>query len=149
MMLEETMPEKNETVTVEQRFAADGGNVYDGFLDPSLARTFLFATPGGTMMRAEIDAQVGGKYTFIERREGIDVLHTGEYLELIRPSLIVFTFGVPKFSNAVSKVEIDIAPIGEGCMLTLKNSGLPAEWAEKAREGWAAILLTAEKVLAD
>ena len=128
------------TVTVEQRFATDGGNVYDGFLDPELARKFLFRTVGGEMVRAEADARVGGTYRFVERRDGVDVLHTGEYVELVRPSRIVFTFGVPAFSDAVSTVEIDIEPIGEGCVLTLTNSGIPAEWAE--------ILMTAEKVLA-
>ena len=137
------------TVTVEQRFATDGGNVYDGFLDPELARKFLFRTVGGEMVRAEADARVGGTYTFVERRDGVDVLHTGEYVELVRPSRIVFTFGVPAFSDAVSTVEIDIEPIGEGCVLTLTNSGIPAEWAEKTRTGWAEILMSAEKVLAD
>jgi len=137
------------TVTVEQRFATDGGNVYDGFLDPELARKFLFRTVGGEMVRAEVDARVGGTYTFVERRDGVDVLHTGEYVELVRPSRIVFTFGVPAFSDAVSTVEIDIEPIGEGCVLTLTNSGIPAEWAEKTRTGWAEILMSAEKVLAD
>jgi hypothetical protein len=45
------MPEEltTETVTVEQRFATDGGNVYDGFLNPELARKFLFRTVGGEM----------------------------------------------------------------------------------------------------
>jgi len=137
------------TVTVEQRFATDGGNVYDGFLDPELARKFLFRTVGGEMVRAEADARVGGTYRFVERRDGVDVLHTGEYVELVRPSRIVFTFGVPAFSDAVSTVEIDIEPIGEGCVLTLTNSGIPAEWAEKTRTGWAEILMSAEKVLAD
>jgi uncharacterized protein YndB with AHSA1/START domain len=149
IMPEETGVAKGETVTVEQRFANDGGNVYDGFLDPKLARKFLFRTVGGVMVRAESDARVGGRYSFVERRGDVDVLHTGEYLELVRPSRIVFTFAVPQFSDAVSKVEIDIAPIGEGCVLTLTNSGLPAEWAEKTKTGWAEILMTAEKVLAD
>jgi uncharacterized protein YndB with AHSA1/START domain len=149
MMPEETMAAKGETITVEQKFATDGGNVYDGFLDPKLARKFLFTTVGGEMVRAEIDAQVGGTYTFVERRGDVEVLHTGEYVELVRPSRIVFTFGVPQFSDAVSTVVIEIAPIGEGCVLTLTNSGLPAEWAEKTKTGWAEILLTAEKVLAD
>jgi uncharacterized protein YndB with AHSA1/START domain len=145
------MPEEltTETVTVEQRFATDGGNVYDGFLNPELARKFLFRTVGGEMVRAEIDGRVGGTYTFVERRDGVEVLHTGEYVELVRPSRIVFTFGVPHFSDEVSTVKIEIEPIGEGCVLTLKNSGVPLQWAEKTQTGWAEILMTAEKVLAD
>jgi len=124
------------TILIEQKFASDGGNVYDAFLDATIARRFLFATPTGTMVRVEIDARVGGKYTLVERREGKEVLHTGEYLELIRPSRMVFTFMVPEYSSETSTVQIDIAPAGEGCELTLTNTGVPAEWAERTREGW-------------
>jgi uncharacterized protein YndB with AHSA1/START domain len=143
------MSVESRTVIVKQKFAADGGNVYDGFLDPSIASRFLFATPAGTMVRAEIDARVGGAYTLVERREGTDVVHSGEYLELIRPSRIVFTFLVPQFSSVTTTVQIDIAPAGEGCELTLTHTGVLPAWEEQTREGWMEILRTAEKVLAD
>ena len=81
---------------VTQKFASDEESIYDAFLDPKTASKFLFATPTGTMVRAEIDARVGGRYTFVERRDGADVLHTGEYLELLRPLRMVFTFAVPQ-----------------------------------------------------
>jgi uncharacterized protein YndB with AHSA1/START domain len=143
------MSGESKTVIVEQKFATDGGNVYDAFLDPSIARKFLFATPTGKMVRAEIDGVVGGAYIFVERRGDEDVLHTGEYLELIRPSRMVFTFRVPKYSSETSTVQIDIAPAGEGCDLTLTNTGVLAEWAERTREGWERILRAAEKVLTE
>ena len=136
-----------ETVMVTQKFASDEESIYDAFLDPKTASKFLFATPTGTMVRAEIDARVGGHYTFVERRDGTDVLHTGEYLELLRPLRMVFTFAVPQYSNEMSTVEIRLAHLGEGCELKLINSGVPRGWAEKTREGWAAILLKARDVL--
>lgn len=138
----------SKTVVVRQKFATDGGNVYDGFLDPAMARRFLFVTPAGMMVRAEIDGEVGGTYALVERRDGVDVLHTGEFLELVRPSRIVFTLRVPMYSSDTSTVQIDIAPAGEGCELTLTHTGVLAEYAESTREGWAGILLTAEKALA-
>ncbi len=142
------MGSETETVFVTQKFASDEESIYDALLDPKTASKFLFATPTGTMVRAEIDARVGGHYVFVERRDGKDVLHTGEYLELVRPLRMVFTFGVPEYSNEVSIVEINLAHLGEGCELKLINSGVPREWAEKTREGWAAILLKARDVLA-
>ena len=90
---------------------------------------------------------MGGRYTIVERRDGTDVLHTGEYLELLRPLRMVFTFAVPQYSNEMSTVEIRLAHLGEGCELKLINSGVPRGWAEKTREGWAAILLKARDVL--
>ena len=137
-----------ETVVVTQKFASDEESIYDALLDPETASKFLFATPTGTMVRAEIDARVGGHYTFVERREGKDVLHTGEYLELVRPVKMVFTFAVPEYSSEVSTVEILLAHLGEGCELKLINSGVLTEWAERTREGWAGILLKARDVLA-
>lgn len=142
------MASETEVVIVTQKFASDEESIYDALLDPKTASKFLFATPMGTMVRAEIDARVGGHYVFVERRDGKDVLHTGEYLELVRPLRMVFTFGVPEYSNEVSIVEINLAHLGEGCELKLINSGVPREWAEKTREGWAAILLKARDVLA-
>ena len=138
---------ETETVMVTQKFASDEESIYDAFLDPKTASKFLFATPTGTMVRAEIDARVGGRYTIVERRDGTDVLHTGEYLELLRPLRMVFTFAVPQYSNEMSTVEIRLAHLGEGCELKLINSGVPRGWAEKTREGWAAILLKARDVL--
>ncbi len=142
------MSTDRETVIVTQKFASDEESIYDALLDPKVASKFLFATPTGTMVRAEIDPRVGGHYTFVERRDGKDVLHTGEYLELVRPLRMVFTFEVPEYSSEVSTVEIHLAHLGEGCELKLINSGVPLEFAEKTREGWAGILLKARDVLA-
>ncbi|MGA7157482.1 MAG: SRPBCC domain-containing protein [Acidobacteriaceae bacterium] len=139
---------EKQTVAVNQKFATDEGNVYDAFLDPKIASKFLFATPTGTMVQAEIDPRVGGRYTFVERRDEVDVEHTGEYLELVRPLKIVFTFAVPMYSSEISTVTMDIHAIGEGCEVTLQNSDVLPEWAERTREGWGKILEKARDVLA-
>ena len=137
-----------ETVVVTQKFPTDEESIYDALLDPKTASKFLFATPMGRMVRAEIDARVGGRFTFVEEREGKEVLHTGEYLELVRPVKMVFTFAVPEYSSEVSTVEILLAHLGEGCELKLVNSGVPGEHVEGTRAGWAGILLKARDVLA-
>jgi uncharacterized protein YndB with AHSA1/START domain len=137
-----------ETVMVHHTFAVPAEHVYDAFLNAETAAQFLFRTPNGEMVRKDVDARVGGAYAFTERRDGEDVLHTGEYLELERAGRIVFTFSVPKYSSVVSIVAIDIVPHGTGCEVTLTNSGVPAEWAEQGCQGWAGILAKAETVLA-
>jgi uncharacterized protein YndB with AHSA1/START domain len=139
---------EQDTVIVTQKFPSDEDSIYDALLDPKTASKFLFATPTGRMVRAEIDARVGGRYTFVEERDGKEVLHTGEYLELVRPLKMVFTFAVPESSNTVSTVEIVMAHLGEGCEVKLINTGVPKEFVEETREGWAGILLKARDVLA-
>jgi len=127
------------TLRVTHRFMAAPERVFDAWLDPATAGRWLFATPTGTIVKVEIDARVGGKFIVV-RRDGEDVEHVGEYLEIDRPRRLAFTFAVPKFSVAMTKVTIDIAPLESGCELTLVHEGVLPEWAERTRGGWGMIL---------
>lgn len=135
-------------VQVTHRFSASAERVYDAWLDPARVGRWLFATPTGTVVRAEIDARVGGRFTIVDRRDGEDVLHTGEYLELDRPRRLVFTFGVPKYSPEFDRVTVDIAPLGSGCELTLTHDVTP-QWADGARGGWVDILGSLARALGE
>ena len=128
------------TVRVKHRFTASPERVFDAWLDPERARRFLFATPTGQMVQAETDPRVGGRFTFTDRRDGLDVVHTGEYLEIDRPRRLVFTFGVPTYSPVMTEVTIEIVPLDDGCELTLTHEGVPPEYAERNVEGWTRIL---------
>ncbi len=128
------------TVKIVRRFDVPAERVFDAWLDPTKAVKWLFATSTGKMVRVEIDARVGGKFVFTDRREGVDVEHVGTYLEIDRPRRLVFTFGVPMYSALMTLVSIDIAAMGEGCELTLTHEGVLPEWAEKTQEGWGKIL---------
>jgi uncharacterized protein YndB with AHSA1/START domain len=129
-----------KTLQVTRSFAASPERVFDAWLNPAIARRFLFATPTGEMVRVEIDARVGGKFLIVRRTDGEDVEHVGEYLAIERPRRLVFTFAVPKFSAQFTQITIDIAPAANGCTLTLTHEGVLAEWAERTQEGWGMIL---------
>jgi uncharacterized protein YndB with AHSA1/START domain len=128
------------TVRVTHHFTASSERVFDAWLDPSTAGQWLFATPTGKMVRVEIDARVGGRFVIVDRRNGEDVEHTGEYLAIDRPRHLVFTFGVPKYSPLFNEVTIDIVPAVSGCDLTLTQTGVPAEYLESNVKGWNGIL---------
>lgn len=134
------------SVTVTHRFAASAERVYDAWLDPEKARTFLYATATGEVVRCEIDARVGGKYAIVDRRNGEDVLHEGTYLELDRPRRIVFTLRVPKYSPEEDRVTIEITPLAHGCVLTLTTQ-TPDEWADDTQRGWTMILDVLDETL--
>lgn len=128
-------------LSVSHRYAAAPETVFDAWLKPETARRFLFATPTGTMVRAEIDARVGGLFTFVDRRPGMgDVLHQGEYLEIDRPRRLVFTFTVPQFDAQGTTVELDFKPDGAGCEVTLTHRGVLPQWVERTEQGWGTIL---------
>jgi uncharacterized protein YndB with AHSA1/START domain len=133
-------PETRATVRVTRRFDASPERVFDAWLAPQKARKFLFATPSGEMVRAEIDPRVGGSFLFVDRRDGVDVDHTGEYLEIDRPRRLAFTFSVPLYSAEITHVFIEIVPLDGGCELTLTHTGVLADWESRTRAGWGSIL---------
>jgi uncharacterized protein YndB with AHSA1/START domain len=136
-------------VQVRHRFAASAERVFDAWLNPATAGRWLFATPAGEMVRVQMDARVGGRYSIVERRGGEEVEHAGEYLELDRPRRLAFTFSVPAYSSTADRVTIEIAPLEHGCELTLTHvmgAGM-AEITGKARDGWMGVLRGLEATL--
>lgn len=135
-------------VRVAHRYDAPAERVFDAWLDPKKAKQFLFATPTGTMVKAEADARPGGTFTFVDRRDGTDVVHEGEYLTIDRPRRLVFEFGVD--GSPRTRVAVDVVPRDSGSELTLVHQ-MPAEYAEyveKTRSGWAMILAELSGALA-
>jgi uncharacterized protein YndB with AHSA1/START domain len=135
------------TVQVKRRYAHPADKVFDAWLTPEVAARFLFATPTGTMVRAEIDARVGGAFLFVDRRDGQDVEHVGEYLEIDRPRRLVFRFSVPAFPADATTIRVEIAPTAEGCELTLTHEGVVEDYAERTQGGWTMILGALEAAL--
>jgi uncharacterized protein YndB with AHSA1/START domain len=92
------------------------------------------------VLKVEVDPRVGGKFSFVVRRDGQELDHTGEYLAFDRPRRLVFTWGVPAFSSQFSKVALDFQPDGEGTLVSLTFSDVPEEYRERTQQGWTNIL---------
>ena len=130
----------DEVVRVTRRFKSSAERVFDAWLDPTRTGKWLFATPTGEMVRVEIDARVGGLFCFVDRRDGQDVKHRGEYLEIDRPRRLAFSFYVDNDRAHATNVTIDIVALATGCELTLTHERVPEEYAERTRGGWTGIL---------
>jgi uncharacterized protein YndB with AHSA1/START domain len=136
-------------ISVERRFDAPAERVLDAFLDPAVARRFLFATPNGTMLRAEVDARIGGRFCFVERRPQGDAEHHGIYRVLDRPRRLVFSFSTD-IAVEGDEVDIEVTPDADrGCHLRLTQRMRPewAEYADRTKAGWTMILESLERVL--
>ena len=147
-------------VRVSHRYSAPAERVYDAWLTSGQASRFLFRTRTGNVMQCEIQPEVGGGFTVIDRRPAadgdesvFDVVHLGKYIELQRPRRIVFDFSVLTFgSEDPTRVTVDIAPVNaQSCELTLTHDMGSTEHArqleEASRRGWTNMLALMEREL--
>lgn len=141
----QTMTAPAPPLAAKHPFPFSAERVFDAWLDSTTARQFLFATAGGEMIRANIDARVGGNFEFVDRRNGEDIAHTGTYLEIDRPRRIKFKFAVN--GSPYTNVSIDIATTAGGCELTLTHEGVPPEMTERSAAGWTKILRAQHDVM--
>jgi uncharacterized protein YndB with AHSA1/START domain len=124
------------------RFNASPERVYETLLDAAKAKKFMFATVSGKMIRAEIDAKVGGRFVFVERRPGGDAEHYGEYMSLDKPNRIEFRFSVVESLKDSDVVSFDIVTLKQGCEVTVTHD-VREEFVhlkERIQEGWDGIL---------
>lgn len=124
------------------RYGTNPEKIYDTLLDPNKAKKFMFRTITGKCVRAEIDAKIGGKFVFVEKRESGEAEHYGEYVVLNRPKRIAFRFAVQKDSPEADLVTIELKPLKQGTEVTLVHE-IKAEFAhlkERVQEGWDGIL---------
>jgi uncharacterized protein YndB with AHSA1/START domain len=128
-------------LVVTRHITAPPQKVFDAFLDPQVAARFLFATENGTMIRAETDPRVGGRFAFVDRRPGTgDVLHEGVYEVIEPPKRLVFTFAAPQYDPEVTRVSIVLVNEYGGTHVTLTHEGVKPEWELPTMQGWSGIL---------
>ena len=126
---------QDEAVEREVLIAARPETVFEFFTDPEKQVLWMGR-------RAELDPRPGGIY----RVEISDqIVGSGEFLEVHAPSRVVFSFGwegqeagqgehgVPPGS---SRVEVTLAPEGEGTLVRLRHLDLPEQAREMHGQGW-------------
>ncbi|QDU30813.1 hypothetical protein ETAA8_59620 [Anatilimnocola aggregata] len=133
------------------QFAAPAERVYDAWLKPSKLAQWMFGPNirDEQIISLDLDPQVGGQFKFVVLRQGAEVAHVGEYLELVRPTRLAFTWATVDTLPDVSRVEIEIVPQGEDCHLTLQHQMQPkwAAFAQKAHAGWTQMLVKLAEVV--
>ena len=126
------------TIKVSREFSTSEETVFDAWLDPQKAGKFLFATPTGIMKKVEIDAKLGGRFSIIETRDGVDVDHVGSYLVIERPTCLRFSFGGDPFPT--TNVTLNISKTESGCVLHLTHEEVWIEYEASVIQGWTSIL---------
>lgn len=128
------------TIRLRHRFAAAPETVFAAWLDPRVAARWLFATASRPVMRAAIDARVGGSFCLVERENGKLIEHAGEYLDITPPRRLVFTLSLEDHPRVVTRVIVEVMARKRGCELALHHENLPPGCAHAAETRWAGIL---------
>ena len=129
-----------------RRFDASPERVFDAWLDLGSVRAWLVAarenTTLGPLLHLEREARVGGSYTVVETIGDLELLTTGEYLEIDRPRRLVFSYARPQLAPEADRVVVEIVPVGTGCELTVTQEVHPnrARNAGRAAALWAFFL---------
>lgn len=119
--------------------------VFAALTDDAIMAQWFFHEPGGS---AEItmDPVVGGSYSIaMKSSSGSELTATGEFLEVLPPRRLVFTWSTYLISNATVTIELEERGIATG--LTLRHD-LPPDLHGPHRVAWEAVLNNLDDLLA-
>jgi uncharacterized protein YndB with AHSA1/START domain len=138
---------------VMRRFNVAAEWVFDRCLDPAWVGGWMRDPGPGDerVVRLTLEARVGGRFSFVVSRLGAEVEHVGEYLEIDRPQLLVFTWATRGSLPDTSRVIIEIAPRDQGCEVKLTHV-MGANWSpdvERAASAWSRMLDALERAIAE
>lgn len=129
------------SLRVQRRFAANVTRVFEAWTKPELIAKWFVVDPSWKA-KATADVRVGGKYRVeMDRGDGTIFVAFGEYLEIVAPRRLVFTWSsaVPPVAGTV--VTVELASVGGGTELTLTHELLPDTEEGRAHTlGWEGTL---------
>jgi len=138
----------NLELTVTRTIPAPPQAVFDAWLSPDALMKFMCPGEGMTCPKAEVDAQVGGKFLVVMTAGDKELPHTGEYKTIDRHGKIAFTWISP-YTDMDSLVTLTFEEAEGGTNLTLHHAGFPSEESRSNHEGgWTNIVEMLTKVAA-
>ncbi|MBZ0266002.1 SRPBCC domain-containing protein [bacterium] len=128
-------------LTLTRNIPAPRVEVFDAWLTVEGLKQFMMPGEGMTVPRAEVDAQVGGKYLIVMKAGEQEIPHRGEYKLIDRYNELKFTW-MSEFSVQDSTVTLTFKELSKSeTELTLHHVGFPSkESCDNHTQGWNTIL---------
>jgi len=125
-------------LSLTRSFDADPETLFDAWLDESWGD--WLGPEGVVCLSCEADPRVGGTWRVHSRMpDGSEVLMTGIYREISRPSRLVFTWHGCLSGPEPTTVTLTFKPKGVGTEMTLTHEGFPnQEQRDRHNGGWSA-----------
>lgn len=134
------MAQRPAAIRITRRFSVPPEHVFDAWLDPEIARQWLFATASRPMTHVQIDARAEGSFCFAEVRDEEIIEYTGEYIEIVPHRRLVFTVSMEDHWYVTTRVIVEITALKTGCELTLVHEDVPSHHADYTEARWTGIL---------
>jgi uncharacterized protein YndB with AHSA1/START domain len=159
-MASQTAAKSVPKVIIKKVIKAKRENVFDAWTKPELMQKWFFpanATNASAVTKNEL--RVGGSYHHEMRMQGSDsdcshdakpdadgvtkYPHSGEYLEIDPPRLIVFTWNSPSVKD--TRVSVELRDLGDSTEVTLTHELLATEDdRQNHTNGWDGCLASLE-----
>jgi uncharacterized protein YndB with AHSA1/START domain len=129
-----------QTVVIRKVLPAKREEVFDAWLDAEAMSQWMH--PGSvTGCAVTLDARVGGRFRIVMTGPGVNVVNTGEFRELNRPSRLRFTWISSRWDNQETLITIDLHERGADCELVLTHERFPSGHSTlQLVSGWNQIL---------
>ena len=134
------------SVRLERSYEAPPEAVFDAWTNPEVLRRWWVADPSWRTPLAEVDLRVGGGYRLTMEEPGSGARHTvqGEYLEIRRPELLVYSWRWELEEGGTgheSTVTVRFIADGGRTNVVLEHAGLEDRGsAERHAAGWTGCL---------
>lgn len=135
MMLKQ---QTNESLQIKRRLNAPIQDVFDAWVNPTSLQQWM-CPPGNTVDLVELDVRVGGALRIHIDCEDLYYSATGEYLEILPPERLVFTWVAEQTQFRRSVVTVELAERGNQTDLLLTHQ-MPAGSVSLHQNGWPGIL---------
>jgi uncharacterized protein YndB with AHSA1/START domain len=137
---------------VMHRFGVSAERVFDACLDPAWVGRWMFGpnVRDERIVELTLEPRAGGKFAFVVERQGKQVHHFGEYLEVERPTRLAFTWITRDAPDDVSRVIMEFSPRApDACDVKLTHV-MGENWSDfvdRAANAWAKMLDALERVM--
>ncbi len=137
------------SLTVTRRINQPAAKIFEAWLDPKMMAQYMVPNEDFTVPQAEIDAKVGGRFSFIVKKDK-DNPHAGTYLAIDRYTKIEFTWESP-FSADGSIVTILFTPTDGGATeVELTHVKFLSEQSRDGHQNvWGIILETLDRLVSE
>ncbi len=141
------------SVRISRWIRAPRERVFEAWLDPRLRRQWWATGRPEGLSVCDIDARVGGRYCMkqvgscdssLDVDRNYEWVMEGEFLEIVRPERIVFTWHVNHLNEPAGKerVTIELREADGGTQLTLTHEGiLSPRLRDGTEQGWSELIV--------